>query len=70
MFSGKLRQAIPAGQADLGAVVEEGDLDLTPGLLDKNNDPVRLDPREIGTVPLLKRQTRWPSPSGAWSAGT
>src|SRR3984957_15378217 len=37
------------------AVAEEGDLDLTPGMLDKNNDPVRLYLREMGTVPLLKR---------------
>jgi RNA polymerase primary sigma factor len=40
-----------------GAVVaEEGELDLTPGMLDKNNDPVRLYLREMGSVPLLKRQ--------------
>ena len=39
-----------------GAVPEEGELDLTPGMLDKNNDPVRLYLREMGTVPLLKRQ--------------
>ena len=41
------------------AHAEEGasgsDLDLTPGMLDKNNDPVRLYLREMGTVPLLKR---------------
>jgi len=36
--------------------VEEGELDLTPGMLDKNNDPVRLYLREMGSVPLLKRQ--------------
>jgi RNA polymerase primary sigma factor len=35
---------------------EEGELDLTPGMLDKNNDPVRLYLREMGSVPLLKRQ--------------
>jgi RNA polymerase primary sigma factor len=38
------------------AAAEEGDLDLTPGMLDKNNDPVRLYLREMGSVPLLKRQ--------------
>ena len=38
------------------AVAEESELDLTPGMLDKNNDPVRLYLREMGTVPLLKRQ--------------
>src|ERR1700682_3405711 len=37
-------------------VAEESELDLTPGMLDKNNDPVRLYLREMGSVPLLKRQ--------------
>jgi RNA polymerase primary sigma factor len=37
-------------------VAEESDLDLTPGGLDKNNDPVRTYLREMGSVPLLKRQ--------------
>src|SRR3977135_331152 len=33
---------------------EEGpELDLTPGALDKTNDPVRMYLREMGTVPLL-----------------
>jgi len=41
---------------DKAAVAEDGDLDLTPGMLDKNNDPVRLYLREMGSVPLLKRQ--------------
>jgi len=41
---------------DKAAVAEEGELDLTPGMLDKNNDPVRLYLREMGSVPLLKRQ--------------
>ena len=37
----------------------EGDdleLDLTPGSLDKTNDPVRMYQREMGTVPLLTRE--------------
>ena len=34
---------------------EEG-LDLTPGALDKTNDPVRMYLREMGTVPLLTRE--------------
>ena len=33
-----------------------GDLDLTPGVLDKTNDPVRMYLREMGTVPLLTRE--------------
>src|SRR5260221_9424511 len=35
---------------------EEMELDLTPGALDKTNDPVRMYLREIGTVPLLTRE--------------
>ncbi|HTI41002.1 MAG TPA: RNA polymerase sigma factor RpoD [Vicinamibacterales bacterium] len=36
---------------------EEGpELDLTPGALDKTNDPVRMYLREMGTVPLLTRE--------------
>ena len=35
---------------------EESDLDLTPGALDKTNDPVRMYLREMGTVPLLTRE--------------
>src|SRR5262252_5023083 len=35
---------------------EEGiDLDLTPGALEKANDPIRMYLREMGTVPLLTR---------------
>src|SRR3981189_1581542 len=41
---------------DQAAAAEEGELDLTPGMLDKNNDPVRLYLREMGSVPLLKRE--------------
>ncbi|MCR4375376.1 MAG: RNA polymerase sigma factor RpoD [Acidobacteria bacterium] len=33
-----------------------GELDLTPGALDKTNDPVRMYLREMGTVPLLTRE--------------
>jgi RNA polymerase primary sigma factor len=35
---------------------EEIELDLTPGALDKTNDPVRLYLREMGVVPLLTRE--------------
>ena len=35
---------------------EESDLDLTPGTLEKTNDPVRMYLREMGTVPLLTRE--------------
>src|SRR5262245_48715746 len=44
----------------LGERPEGGDgdveLDLTPGALDKTNDPVRMYLREMGTVPLLTRE--------------
>ena len=35
---------------------EEVELDLTPGTLEKTNDPVRMYLREMGTVPLLTRE--------------
>src|SRR5918912_896154 len=38
------------------ALDEELDLDLTPGTLDKTNDPVRLYLREMAIVPLLTRE--------------
>ena len=38
------------------AAAEDGDLDLTPGTLEKTNDPVRMYLREMGTVPLLTRE--------------
>ncbi|HEY2820772.1 MAG TPA: RNA polymerase sigma factor RpoD [Candidatus Acidoferrum sp.] len=34
----------------------ESELDLTPGSLEKTNDPVRMYLREMGTVPLLTRE--------------
>src|SRR6266481_4282495 len=34
---------------------EDIELDLTPGALEKTNDPVRMYLREMGTVPLLTR---------------
>ena len=38
------------------ATTEEVELDLTPGALDKTNDPVRMYLREMGRVPLLTRE--------------
>jgi RNA polymerase primary sigma factor len=35
---------------------EETELDLTPGTLEKTNDPVRVYLREMGTAPLLTRE--------------
>src|SRR5262249_55686213 len=47
---------IPGEKKFDGEAVEEGiELDLTPGALEKTNDPVRMYLREMGTVPLLTR---------------
>ena len=35
---------------------DDAELDLTPGAVDKTNDPVRMYLREMGTVPLLTRE--------------
>ncbi len=39
-----------------GEGADDIELDLTPGALDKTNDPVRMYLREMGTVPLLTRE--------------
>jgi RNA polymerase primary sigma factor len=39
-----------------GEGAEDIEFDLTPGALDKTNDPVRMYLREMGTVPLLTRE--------------
>jgi RNA polymerase primary sigma factor len=41
---------------DLPVAEDAGELDLTPGMLEKTNDPVRMYLREMGTVPLLTRE--------------
>jgi RNA polymerase primary sigma factor len=49
----------PKFGADRDSDGEEGEdveLDLTPGTLEKTNDPVRMYLREMGTVPLLTRE--------------
>src|SRR5713226_4720754 len=38
------------------AASDEVELDLTPGLLEKTTDPVRIYLREMGAVPLLTRE--------------
>ena len=40
----------------MASASEDGELDLTPGTLEKTNDPVRMYLREMGTVPLLTRE--------------
>ncbi len=45
------------GDKDFGLEESEDvELDLTPGTLEKTNDPVRMYLREMGTVPLLTRE--------------
>jgi RNA polymerase primary sigma factor len=46
--------AEPAAKEE--AAEGESELDLTPGSLEKTNDPVRMYLREMGTVPLLTRE--------------
>ncbi len=49
----------PKFPSDKEFELEEGEdveLDLTPGTLEKTNDPVRMYLREMGTVPLLTRE--------------
>jgi RNA polymerase primary sigma factor len=56
---GKVPESIALDKTDDVKPDEVGDdveLDLTPGALDKTNDPVRMYLREMGTVPLLTRE--------------
>ncbi len=46
----------PVVKEDAHAEESGSDLDLTPGSLEKTNDPVRMYLREMGTVPLLTRE--------------
>jgi RNA polymerase primary sigma factor len=48
--------AEPAKEEGTSSATDEVDLDLTPGALEKTNDPVRMYLREMGTVPLLTRE--------------
>jgi RNA polymerase primary sigma factor len=52
-------EATDFGGVELKEELTTGDseLDLTPGTLEKTNDPVRLYLREMGTVPLLTRES-------------
>ena len=52
----KYKQMKAAGQTGMGKQGGGVQLDLTPGALDKTNDPVRMYLREMGTVPLLTRE--------------
>jgi len=47
---------VPETETKEEPVAEESELDLSPGTLEKTNDPVRMYLREMGTVPLLTRE--------------
>ncbi len=51
----KYKELKAAGLAGMGKQGEV-ELDLTPGAIEKTNDPVRMYLREMGTVPLLTRE--------------
>jgi RNA polymerase primary sigma factor len=53
---GKSAESIALDKTDEHEAGEDVELDLTPGALDKTNDPVRMYLREMGTVPLLTRE--------------
>ena len=66
-----LRDDKPIDRTGEGA--EELELDLTPGALDKTNDPVRMYLREMGTVPLLTRarsRSRGASSAASWRSSS
>src|SRR6202162_2762611 len=48
--------AVDVKDEPVSSASEDGELDLTPGTLEKTNDPVRMYLREMGTVPLLTRE--------------
>jgi RNA polymerase primary sigma factor len=59
LSSAKAALAGDAGEVEVvkeEAPADDSELDLTPGSLEKTNDPVRMYLREMGTVPLLTRE--------------
>ena len=55
VLSGEVRER-DKYEPEAGEESEDVELDLTPGTLEKTNDPVRMYLREMGTVPLLTRE--------------
>jgi len=49
---------------------EDVELDLTPGALEKTNDPVRMYLREMGTVRCSRAKAKWKSPSASRAGKT
>jgi RNA polymerase primary sigma factor len=52
----KYKAKVEEKTADKGEQEEPAKVDLSPGNLEKTNDPVRMYLREMGTVPLLTRE--------------
>ena len=52
-----LNQSKPRRRKKLPPAVTRSRLDLTPALLEKTNDPIRLYLREMRSVPLLRRES-------------
>jgi RNA polymerase primary sigma factor len=52
----KYKAKVEEKTADKGEPEEPAKVDLSPGNLEKTNDPVRMYLREMGTVPLLTRE--------------
>jgi len=56
VLSGEGRQDRDKYEPEAGEESDDVELDLSPGTLEKTNDPVRMYLREMGTVPLLTRE--------------
>jgi RNA polymerase primary sigma factor len=56
VLSGEARADRDKYEPEAGEESDDVELDLTPGTLEKTNDPVRMYLREMGTVPLLTRE--------------
>ncbi len=56
VLSGEQRGERDKYEPEAGEESEDVELDLSPGTLEKTNDPVRMYLREMGTVPLLTRE--------------
>jgi RNA polymerase primary sigma factor len=56
VLSGESRMDRDKYEPEAGEESDDVELDLSPGTLEKTNDPVRMYLREMGTVPLLTRE--------------
>jgi RNA polymerase primary sigma factor len=56
VLSGESRMDRDKYDPEAGEESDDVELDLSPGTLEKTNDPVRMYLREMGTVPLLTRE--------------